>query len=337
MNRIAPRLRRIAATVLAGAALALGAHCAAQSVPPGADYPRRQVTLVVPFPPGGGVDLTARLLAEKLTVRLGQRFLLENRPGVGGLAGANAVAKSAPDGYMLLVAPNTIAISPHILAKGVAGGVDILKDLVPIVMPASVPMLLVVNPQLGAKTPAELVALAQRNPGLPYGSAGNGSPMHFAGEMFKKATGVDMQHVPYKGVGPSVTDAVGGQVKVLFTSLGSGLMPLIRAGKLVPIAVTEKRRTAFLPELPTLTELGIPGVEVGAWYAVMAPTGTPALVISRLNREINAVLEMPDVRDKLTGAGIEVRGGSAEALAAEIQDDYTRYGRLAREFSISAD
>jgi tripartite-type tricarboxylate transporter receptor subunit TctC len=218
MKRLAPRLRRIATTVLAGAAFVVGAHCAAQSVPPGAEFPRRRCRWWCRFA-GRGVDLTARLLAEKLTERLGQRFLVENRPGVGGLAGANAVAKSAPDGHTLLVAPNTIAISPHILAKGVAGGVDILKDLVPIVMPASVPMLMVVNPQFGAKTPAELVALAQRNPGLPYGSAGNGSPMHFAGEMFKKATGVDMQHVPYKGVGPSVTDAVGGQVKVLVRRL----------------------------------------------------------------------------------------------------------------------
>ena len=326
---------------LAVAALALGAWSDAKAQPAvsGAaqDFPTKSVTLVVPFPPGGGVALAARVLAEKLAPRLGQPVLVDHRPGVGGLAGANMVARSAPDGHTLLVGPNTIAISPHILTKGAGGGVDVLKDLVPIVMPAYVPMVLVVNPQLGVKTTAELIALAQHNPGLPYASAGNGSPMHFAGEMFKKAAGVDMQHIPYKGVQPSVTDTLGGQVKILFVSLGSGVIPLIRSGRLVPLAVTEKRRTQFLPDLPTLTELGIRGVEVDAWYGVLAPTGTPSAVIARLNQEINTVLELPDVRERLNSAGIEVRGGTAEAFAAAMREDYARYGRIAQELAIRSD
>ena len=330
MDRIASRFLML---VFALGAFGLGpaASALAQS------YPARQVSIVVPFPPGGGVDLAARVIGEKLAARLGQSFVVDNRPGVGGLAGASIVARAAPDGHTLLMAPNTIAISPHILVKGAAGGIDVLKDLVPIIQPAYVPMVLVVHPQLGVTTVAELIALAKRSPGLPYASAGNGSPMHFAGEMFKKAAGVDMLHVPYKGMQASITDTLGGQVKVLFVSLGSAVIPLIKANKLVPLAVTEARRTQFLPDLPTLTELGIPGVEVDAWYGLLAPRGTPAAVIARLNQEINAILEMPEVREKLNAGGIELRGGTAEAFGVAIRDDYARYGRIAQEIGIKSD
>jgi tripartite-type tricarboxylate transporter receptor subunit TctC len=322
------------ALAMAGVAFTLGVTGVAQAQ---SAYPTKPVTIVVPFPPGGGVDLAARVIGEKLAARSGQPFVVENRPGVGGLAGAGIVARSAADGHTLLIAPNTIAISPHILAKGAGGGIDVLTDLVPIIMPAYVPMVLVVHPELGARTPAELIALAKRNPGLPYASAGNGSPMHFAGEMFKKATGVNLLHVPYKGMQASITDTLGGQVKVLFASLGSALIPLIRAGKLLPIAVTEARRTQFLPDLPTLTELGIPGVEVDAWYGVLAPKGISPALVTHLNREINIVLEMTDVRDRLNGGGIELRGGTVEAFRTTMREDYARYGRIAREIGLKAD
>jgi tripartite-type tricarboxylate transporter receptor subunit TctC len=325
----------------AGIAFTLGATGIAQAQSgmssATASYPSRPVTMVVPFPPGGGVDLAARVIGEKLAARFGQPFIVENRPGVGGLAGAAIVARSAADGHTLLVAPNTIAISPHILGKGAGGGLDVLVDLVPIIMPAYVPMVLVVHPELGPKTPSELIALAKRNPGLPYASAGNGSPMHFAGEMFKKATGVNLLHVPYKGMQASITDTLGGQVKILFVSLGSALIPLIRAGKLVPIAVTEARRTQFLPDLPTLTELGIPGVEVDAWYGVLAPKGISPALVAQLNREINIVLGMTEVRERLNGGGIELRGGTVEAFRTTMRDDYARYGRIAREIGLKAD
>ena len=302
-----------------------------------APWPSKQIVLVVPFPPGGGPDVFARLLTEKLPARLGQPMIVENRPGVGGLAGANQVAKSAPDGYSFLVAPNTIAIAPHLLAKGAAGGVDVMKDLVPVIMPASTPMMLVVNPSLGVKTVAELVAVAKKRPGLPYGSAGNGSPMHIGGELFKKAAGIDLQHVPFTGVAPSVTAALGGQVEVLFVAMGGGIAQHIRAGKLLVLAVTEKRRTQQLPDVPTMAEAGYAGVETDAWYGVLAPTGTPVAVITRMNQEINYALTLPDVRSRMNNAGIDVRGGTPEAFGTEMRDDHARYGRIVKEFGIRAD
>ena len=299
-------------------------------------WPSRQITLVVPFPPGGGPDVFSRIVAEKLPPRVGQNTIVENRPGVGGLAGANAVAK-ATDGHSFLVAPNTIAIAPHLLAKGAGGGVDVMNDLVPVIMPAATPMMLVVNPQLGVKNVAELVALAKKKPGLPYASAGNGSPMHIAGELFRRAAGIDLTHVPFTGVAPSVTAALGGQVDILFVAMGGGIAQHLRAGKLNVIAVTEKRRTAQLPDIATMRELGYPGVETDAWYGVLAPTGTPPAVIARMNQEINAILAMADVRTRMNNAGIDVRGGSAEEFATEMRDDHARYGRIVKEFSIKAD
>jgi tripartite-type tricarboxylate transporter receptor subunit TctC len=317
--------------------LAAFALCVAAAPVLAQAWPTKQVVIVVPFPPGGGPDLFARILSEKIPPRVGQPMIVENRPGVGGLAGANQVAKSAPDGHSFLVAPNTIAISPHLLAKGAGGGVDVMKDLVPVIMPASTPMILVVNPQLGVKSVPELVAAAKKKPGLPYASAGNGSPMHIAGELFKKAAGVDLQHVPFTGVAPSVTAALGGQVEVLFVAFGGGIAQHIKAGKLNVIAVTEKRRSPLLPDVPTMNELGFKGVETDAWYGVLAPTGTPAGVIARMNQEVNAVLAMPDVRARMNTAGIDVRGGTPEAFGTEMRDDHARYGRIVREFNIRAD
>ena len=300
-------------------------------------FPTRAVTFVVPFPPGGGPDLFGRILAERLPPKLGQPVIVENRPGVGGLAGANAVAKAAPDGHTILIAPNTIAIAPHLLPKGAGGGVDVMNDLTPVVMPASTPMLLVVHPDLGAKSVAELIAIVKRSPGLAYATAGTGSPMHIGGELFKRAAGVDIFHVPYKGVAPSVAAALSGEVKILFTALGGSVAPHLRAGKLRVLAVTEKRRTALLKDIPTMAELGYAGVEVDAWYGVLAPAGTPAPVIARLNKEINEVLAVPEVRERLNAAGIDVRGGTPEALGSEMRDDHARYGRIVQEFGIKAD
>ncbi len=319
------------AGAVAGAASSLVAGAQAQT------WPARPLTLVVPFPPGGGPDLFARILAERLPPGIGQPLVVENRPGVGGLAGAAVVARAAPDGHAFLVAPNTIAIAPHVLARGAAGGLDVLRDLMPVILPAGTPMMLVVNPSLGVQSVAELVALARTRPGLAYASAGNGSPMHIAGELFRRAAAIDLQHVPYKGVAPSVSDTLGGQVQILFTSLGGGVAQHLRSGRLRVLALTERQRSSLLPGVPTMAELGYPGVETDAWYGVFAPAGTPAEVISRMNREINRVLALAEVRERLNAAGADVRGGSAEAFASEMRDDYARYGRIVREFGIQAD
>ena len=270
-------------------------------------FPGKTVTIVVPFPAGGGPDLAARVLAEKLAPRFGHPVVVENRPGAGALLGASAVARSTPDGHTLLLTPNTMVISPHVLAPGAGSGVDVHKDLVPVIAPATTPIVLVASPQLGATTLKAAIEAARKSPGIPYGSAGNGSPMHFAGEMLKRSAQVDLLHVPYRGVAPSITGALSGEVKLLYVGLG-GAVPHIKAGKLVPLAVTEKARSTLLPSVPTATEQGFPNVEVNAWYGVFAPAGTSAATITRINQEINEVLKMPKVREKFTGAGLEVLG-----------------------------
>ena len=212
----------------------------------------------------------------------------------------------------------------------------VARDLVPVVAPATTPLVLVAHPSLGASRLQEALEAARKSPGLPYGSAGNGSPMHFAGEMMKRAAKVDLLHVPYKGVAPSINAALGGEVKLLFVGLG-GAVPHIKSGKLVPLAVTEAKRSDLLPDVPTATEQGVPGVEVNAWYGVFAPLSTPQAIIDQLNAEINAVIAMPDVRSRLSTAGVEPLGGPAAVLAGFVKADNERYGTLARELKISAD
>ncbi|MEY2683617.1 MAG: hypothetical protein RJA09_761 [Pseudomonadota bacterium] len=299
-------------------------------------FPAKTITLVVPFPPGGGPDIAARVLAEKLAPALGQPVVVENKPGAGALIGANQVAKSPADGHTLLFTPNTMVISPHVLAPGAGGGVDVHKDLVPVVAPATTPLVLVAHPSLGVTTLKGLVEAARKTPGVPYGSAGNGSPMHFAGEMLKKSTGLDLLHVPYRGVAPSVTAALGGEVKLLYVGLG-GALPHIKSGKLLPLAVTEKSRSSLMPEVPTATEQGVANVEVNAWYGVFAPAGTPPAVITRLNTAFNDAIKLPDVREKFKGAGIEAVGGSSQVLADYMAADRQKYGTLAKELNIKAD
>lgn len=323
--------RRTLTLGLIGAALATALPLAAAQA-----FPTKPIAIVVPFPPGGGPDLAARVLAEKLAPRLGQPVVVENRPGAGALLGAGAVARSAPDGHTLLLTPNTMVISPHVLAPGAGGGVDVHKDLVPVISPATTPMVLVAHPQLGASNLKAALDAARKSPGLPYGSPGNGSPMHFAAEMLKRSAQVDLLHVPYRGVGPSIAAALSGEVKLLFTGLG-GAVPHIKAGKLVPLALTEKQRSPLLPDVPTATEQGVPGVEVNAWYGVFAPAGTPGAVVARLNREINDALQLPEVREKLAGAGLDVLGGTPQVLADFMKADNERYGKLARELNIKVD
>jgi tripartite-type tricarboxylate transporter receptor subunit TctC len=275
------------------------------------------------------------VIAEKLAPRLGQPVVVENRPGAGALLGASFVAKAAPDGHTLLLTPNTMAISPHVLAPGAGGGVDVNRDLLPVIAPATTPLVLVASPSLGVSNLKGLLEQARKG-GLAYGSPGNGSPMHFAGEMFKRSAAVDLLHVPYRGVAPSLNAALAGEVKLLYTGVG-GALQHIKAGKLVPLALTEKARSALLPDVPTATEQGVANVEVNAWYGVFAPAATPAAVVQRINQEINAVIRLPDVRERFLGAGIEPLGGTAQVLADFMKADTQRYGQLARELGIKAD
>ncbi len=325
-----------ALAILASASLlsiGLATSAAAQSSAP---YPSKTITIIVPFPAGGGPDLLARILAEKMSAKMGQAVIVDNKPGAGALLGAGVVAKSAPDGHTLLLTPNTLAISPFVLPKGAGNGLDIARDLAPVIAPVTTPMVLVANPALGVTNLAQLVEMAKKSPGVPFATPGNGSPMHFAGEMFKKSAHVDMLHVPYRGVGPAMTAVVGGEVKLMYVGLG-GVTPMLKSGKLVALAATEKSRSTLAPQVPTATEQGFPGVEVNSWFGVFAPSGTPAAVIARVNQEINDALKLPDVREKLANAGLEVLGGTPQTLASFVKDDTERYGKLAQELNIKAD
>lgn len=310
--------------------------CAVASSVSAQAWPSKTVTIVVPFPPGGGPDLLARMLAEKMAPRLGQAVVVENRPGAGALVGAAAVARSPADGHTVLLTPNTMAISPHVLPAGAGAGIDVQKDLLPVVAPATTPMVLVAHPSLGARNLKELVALAKGKPGMPYASAGNGSPMHFAGEMFKQSAGLDLTHVPYRGVAPSITGTLAGDTPLLFVALG-GAIAHIRAGKLVPLAVTEPARSSMMPEVPTATEQGVAQVEVNAWYGVFVPAGTSSAVVGRLNEEFNLALKLPDVRERMQKAGLEPLGGDAQTLQGFMKSDDARYGAIARRLNIRAD
>lgn len=298
--------------------------------------PSKPVTIVVPVPPGSSTDMLARVLAERLPVTLGQTVVVTNRPGASGLIGASTVARAEPDGHTLLLAASTVLGAPHVLPKGAGGGVDMIKDFAPVVVTASSPLVILANPGLGVKNVGELVAHAKANPGLPYASSGNGSPQHVTGELFKKSAGVDMTHVPYKGVMPAVMDTLGGQIKLVFSALG-GVGQYIDSGQLVAIAVMEKQRSSLLPKVPTLTESGVKGVELNVFFPVLAPAGTPAAALRRLNREINQVMQSPDVRDRLLAAGVETRNGTVEEATQEVTAEFRRYAQVVAEFGIKGE
>lgn len=318
------------------ALLLCAAGLSAVSATAQAPFPSKTITIVVNVPPGSSTDLVARILAERLPTRLGQQVVVENRPGASGFIGAAAVAKAAADGHTLAVVPSTLFIAPHLMPKGAGGGLDVIRDLKPVLITASSPLLILANPELGVRTPQELVSYLKRHPGTGYATSGNGSPMHIAGELFRKAAGVDTTHIPYKGVMPAVTDTVSGQVKIAFSALG-GIGQFISAGKLVPVALIEKNRSELLPQVPTLTESGIPGVEVGVFFPLLAPAGTPAPVVARLNEEANAILRTPEVRERLRAAGVQIRGGSSAEAEQEIRDNYAAYGRTIAEFGIKGE
>ncbi|MBL0419664.1 tripartite tricarboxylate transporter substrate binding protein [Ramlibacter sp. AW1] len=300
-------------------------------------WPTRPVTIVVGYPAGAGTDIIARTVAEKLAPRLGQPVVVENRVGASGVVGVSTVARAPADGHMVLVAPNTVYIAPHVLSKGTAAEqAAMVKDLVPVVQLSTGTMVMVATPSLGVKNAQELAAKARQQPGITYASPGSGSPMHIAGELFKRAAKVDMNHVPYKGSAPAMTDLIGGHVQTLFGVLGS-VEPHIQSGKMVPLAVVQKERSPLAPQVPSMAELGFPNVETKTWYGVLAPKGTPAPVLDRLNREINAVLDMPDVRDRIRGMREAPVGGSADAFREVTQREFDTYGRIVKEFGIAAD
>ncbi len=282
-------------------------------------YPNRPVKLIAPFPPGGTSDVLARLLAQKLSEGLGQSVTVENRGGASGNIGHELAAKSAPDGYTLLLSnSSTVVTNPHLFRKL---PFDPINDFTPISMVASAGQVLVVHPSVPVATLAELTALAKANPGkLNFGSGGKGIQSHISGEIYKSAVGIDIVHIPYKGTIQSVTDLVAGQIQMVFSDMVPA-MPQIKAGKLRAIAVTSLQRSPALPEVPTMIEAGIPGYEAGVWWSFVAPKGTPADAVARVNAELAKVMLLPDVRETYAKLGVttqhSVPGKVTETIRAE--------------------
>ncbi|HYD57634.1 MAG TPA: tripartite tricarboxylate transporter substrate binding protein [Burkholderiales bacterium] len=297
----------------------------------GAQYPNRPVKLVVPFPPAGATDVVGRLIATKLGERLGQGVVVDNKPGAGGTIGSDLVAKSPADGYTLLIATSSTHSIGPVLQKL---PYDPIKDFAPITHVANVPNVLVVSPTLPVQSVKELVALAKAKPGqLNFASSGVGTIVHLNGELFKMISGTDIVHVPYKGTALSIPDVASGNIAMLFDSLAS-VMPHIKSGKVRPIAVNAAKRQALLPEIPTLSEAGMPQFDRYTWFGLFAPAGTPPEIVARVQREVVAALQAPDLLERFAGVGAEPVGSTPAEFVERIRSDATRWAQVIRAANV---
>jgi tripartite-type tricarboxylate transporter receptor subunit TctC len=315
-------------TSLAAAAAAVLVMAPAQ-----AQWPERPVTLVVPFPPGGGLDITARQIAPLLSKELGQPAVVENRPGATGSIGVNAVAKAKPDGNLLLWSSLT-SHSIHAALYGDRVPYDLGKDLAPVTVFGTIPLVFVVNPSVPAKTLPELIALAKQKPGsLSFATAGNGSVQHLSGEMFQRMAGVQLLHVPYKGIGPALNDLMGGQVHFSIESLAA-TQPHIRSGKLRPLAVAAPERVATIPDVPTTAEAGLKGFEVPVNLFLAAPAGTPAPVMSRLNEAMKRIVLAPEMKERLQTQAVVASHQSPAAAAQLLREEFAKWSKVIKDAGI---
>lgn len=297
-------------------------------------WPARPIRMIVPFPPGGPTDIVARVLAERMARDLGQSVVVENRAGASGNVGNEAAAKSAPDGYTVLYNTSSIALSPALYANL---PYDAQRDLAPVALTATIPLVLAVHEALPVRDVAGFIAHVRERPGqLSYGSAGNGNVTHLAAFMLLRANGLDAVHVPYRGSAPALLDVAAGRVQFMTDTVNSAL-PLIRDGRLRALAVTSPTRLALLPDVPTLAETVMPGFEVGAWQGMMAPARTPSAVIARLNAAVMAALGDPDVRAKLADQGTQPLGGTPEQYGQTLRDETARWGRVIAESGVKLD
>jgi tripartite-type tricarboxylate transporter receptor subunit TctC len=297
-------------------------------------YPVKPLRLIVPYPPGGGTDTLARLLVQKLSEVLGQQVVLDNRPGAGANIGVEAAAKSPPDGYTLLLATIANAISASLYTKL---NYDLVKDFSSVTLLATTPHMLVVHPAVPARSVKEFVALARARPQqLAYSSSGSGTPSHLAGELFASMTGVRLVHVPYKGGGPSVIALLSGEVSVGFATMPS-VIPHVKAGKLRALAVTTAQRSPSFPQLPTISEAGVPGYDAGSWYGLLVPAGTPKEVVARLNAETVKLLKLPEVKERLDSAGFEVLVSTPEEYAAFTRNEIEKWAKVVKASGARAD
>jgi tripartite-type tricarboxylate transporter receptor subunit TctC len=302
--------------------------------PAASAYPSKPIHFILPFPPGGGTDILGRIIAERLTTNLGQPVVIENRGGAGGNVGAEAAAKSAPDGYTIVLVAPSLAISPSLYAKL---NYDPVKDLAPVSLVGSVPNVLITHPSVPAQNLAEFIALAKSRPGgMNFGSGGNGTSNHLAGELFNVMAGVKLVHVPYKGVNLAMNDVLAGQIQLVVIGIPAAL-PFIKSGRLRALAVIAPQRAPTLPEVPTVAEAGLANYEVTTWYAVLTPAGTPRPIIERLNAELVRVMHAPDLKERFAATGMEPRTSTPEELADYIRQEIAKWGKVVREAGLKAD
>lgn len=318
------------------AAMVFGAMASAQAqTENAATYPVRRVTVVVPFPPGGGSDVGARLIAQKLSLKWGQPVVVENKGGAAGMLGAEVVAKSKPDGYTLLVGNvGTQSINPTLYKKM---PYDPNTAFAPVGMIAELPLVLLVNPELPFRSVNDLVTKAKAEPGkISYASSGSGGAPHLAAEIFQQFSGTRLLHIPYKGGGPAVSDLIAGHVNMLFTTVLESIGH-IKSGKLRGLAVSSTTRSPALPDLPTVAESGLPGFDTGSWIGLLAPAGTPAALVEKISADVREVLTQPDTRQALISQGATPLGMTPEAFKARIESDRQRYSRIIQDNGIRAD
>ena len=294
-------------------------------------YPAKTIRLVVPFPPGGGNDIVGRIVAQRLGESIGQQVIVDNRGGAGGTIGTDLAAKAPPDGYTLLINNISLAVNATLYPKL---SYDTVKDLAPITLVGRQPNILVVHPSVPAKTIRDLVALAKARPQqVNYGSGGVGTAGHLATELFMMMTGAQLMHVPYKGLGPALTDLMGGHVQVAISTMASAL-PQVKAGKLRPLAVTTLQRSAFFPEVPTMAEAGVKGYEFNTWYGLLAPAGTPRAVIDRLNKETVKVLGAPPLKEQFASQGLETWPSIPEEFAAYLKNEVAKWAKVVKRSGV---
>jgi len=300
------------------------------------DYPSKPISVIVSYPPGGDTDAIARLFADKLGQRLKQPVVIENKAGAGGALGNTYVGRAKADGYTLLFTPNPFTTAPMVMKLSPSASYDVLNGFEPIINTARQPLVLVANPGAGIKTVPQMIAAAKGGKPVTYASPGAGSPMHILGEWLNQAAGVKIGHIPYRGVGPAVTDVVAGHVDTAWVTFGP-VRQYIDTGKLVPLAIGDAERSPLAPDVPTLRELGYKDVVVGSWNGFFAPKGTPAAVVQRLNKELNEILKSPEVVQKLATFGALPAGGAPDALGKINSTDYAVMGKVVRDLNISAD
>jgi tripartite-type tricarboxylate transporter receptor subunit TctC len=318
---------RFLAALVIGLGLAIAAGAGAQT------YPDKPIRLVVPFPAGSGTDIVGRLLGQQMSLDFGQPVIVDNRPGASTIVGTDIVAKSAPDGYTMVMASNNHAMNPSLFEGKLP--FDSIKDFAAVGQVAVLPFILVVNPKLPVKTLQELIALAKKG-GLTYASTGNGTPPHVAGEMLKRAAKVDITHIPYKGSAAAVQDVVSGQVSMMFVNVPSG-MSLVQAGKLRVLAVGSAKRIAAMPDVPTVAELGYPGFDVSLWMGLLMPAGTPNDVIDRMSKEVERALADPALAKKVEEQGAEPAYAPPAVFSKFIVDETKRFDELVKEVGLRVD